>query len=107
MLVNIMEMVEVYYLGEVCESVSVYLTYTRIAQQDIKKNVVLSYLLVEVDKTLCMDRIYSMCESHLIISTCTLHVKCLFSPEAMPRGQVGCISNYKREQRWKRLKMII
>ena len=37
MLVNIMEKVEVYYLGEVCESVSVYLTYTHIAQQDIKK----------------------------------------------------------------------
>ena len=30
------EKVEV-YLGEVCESVSVYLTYTHIAQQDIKK----------------------------------------------------------------------
>ena len=38
MLVKIMEKVEVYYLGEVCESVSVYLTYTHnIAQQDIKK----------------------------------------------------------------------
>ena len=36
------EKVEV-YLGEVSESVPVYLTYTHnIAQQDIKKNVVLS-----------------------------------------------------------------